>query len=182
MARRRRLDPISFLIRISIAFIVIAVILIYPIVIVYNIIKGYLEHEPLVGWLIIIGLFVLLILLPITIIILRRQKRQRIIEKYDIDKYNIDDFDNKGSNKKRVPIPAYMKIELLRRAHGRCENPNCSVDKNLQFHHINFKNWDTQTANLAVLCPNCHSSAHRKDYSTLQVQNWISMNSINDDK
>ena len=73
----------------------------------------------------------------------------------------------------REPLPSDLRERILKRAHHRCENPDCRAHINPHIHHIDCDNSNNRPRNLIALCPNCHTRAHHGVYSPSQLRNWV---------
>ena len=73
----------------------------------------------------------------------------------------------------REPVPGYKRREVMKRAKYRCENIGCNKKDKPHIHHVDMKNNNNDWNNLCVLCPECHTQAHRGKYTGIQIRNWI---------
>ena len=73
----------------------------------------------------------------------------------------------------REPLPSDLREHILKRAHYKCENPDCRAHIKPHIHHIDGDNSNNRLRNLIALCPNCHTSAHHGVYSPSQLRNWV---------
>jgi len=79
----------------------------------------------------------------------------------------------------REPIPTALYKQVMSRANGRCQNPDCPYHSKPEVHHINHNNADNVLINLIALCPNCHRDAHEGRYTFSQLRSWLRIHSEN---
>lgn len=94
------------------------------------------------------------------------------------DKIEISGFASDSHNLKRY-------IEETREY--KCENCGisnwCGESMVLEMHHINGKGWDNRVENVLLLCPNCHSLAHKGDSSSSRkVSDMELLDALNSNK
>jgi hypothetical protein len=73
----------------------------------------------------------------------------------------------------REPLPPDLREHILKRAHYKCENPDCREHIKPHIHHIDCDNSNNRPGNLIALCPNCHTKAHHGVGSPSQLRNWV---------
>lgn len=78
-----------------------------------------------------------------------------------------------GKTSSREPVPGKIKRNVKERARYTCEYSGCDYKEDLQFHHINMKNWDNRASNIELLCPNHHKKRHNKKIRKVISENIL---------
>jgi len=122
-----------------------------------------------------LGLTIVIVLLILTLLAFIGIRRfRRTVTNTTIKAAEKMMFEDEVSS--REPIPRYKRNQVLKRARGKCENPDCDVKHPLHIHHIDSNNSNNDYRNLAVLCPSCHWKAHHGVIPKSQVYNWAQFN------
>ncbi len=72
----------------------------------------------------------------------------------------------------RIPIPKYIRDEIIDRSENHCENPDCTIKYPVQIHHIDSNRTNNNKKNLIALCPICHNDATNGKLIPSQLRMW----------
>jgi len=137
--------------------------------VVFALVSDWWKDNQILGWTIVIAVFIMLLLAFIGI----KRFRSTLTNTAKKATEKIVYEDQVSS---REPIPGYKRKQVLKRARRKCENPDCKTKRPLHIHHIDMNNSNNDYKNLAVLCPSCHWKAHHGGIPKSQVYNWAQFN------
>jgi hypothetical protein len=141
-------------------------VLIFLALLAYSLIANWWKEHALLGWVIVI---ILVALLAFSLyrfpafrgLFIRTAKKAGESMVYGTEASG------------REPLSSDLREHILKRAHYKCENPDCKAHIKPHIHHIDGDNSNNNPRNLIALCPNCHTKAHHGVYSNSQLRNWV---------
>lgn len=148
--------------------------------ILWGILADAAQKHPLAVWL-SIGLIVAIF---IASLVLFKAVRDRVwqwtnsLARNAWDSLTRASVEEKERRSERSYIRRDIRQQVVKRANGRCENPDCRFPRQLEFHHIDKVNTHNAPNNLALLCRRCHTDSHAKvaGYRKEQIRLWVSNN------
>jgi hypothetical protein len=129
-------------------------VLIFLALLAYSLIANWWKEHALLGWVIVI---ILVALLAFSLyrfpafrgLFIRTAKKAGESMVYGTEASG------------REPLSSDLREHILKRAHYKCENPDCKAHIKPHIHHIDGDN------------SNCHTKAHHGVYSNSQLRNWV---------
>jgi 5-methylcytosine-specific restriction endonuclease McrA len=136
------------------------------ILIAYALIADWWKTHAAIGWTILAVVIIILVFVIIKFSSVRNKVKDTI---KDSTKRLI--YEDEAPE--REPVPDKVRTEIYKRANYSCENPDCREKNTIHIHHIDMNHSNNNYNNIIVLCPTCHTKAHRGIFTTTQLRNWL---------